>query len=135
MFGCCLRGREEWRCVWGLGHQAMLKTEPILSWARCPLCLVITAKASCLFLTNAPHLAGLSEFSESQSRITIMNGTTFGDMHASVGDFVVVRTPQSALTHTYVVSPATQLGCMVQPIAPRLPTCTAGSCTECRRQL
>lgn len=41
----------------------------------------------------------------------------------------------SALTQTYMVWPATHLGCVVKPVAPRLQTCIAGYRTEYCRQL
>ena len=53
----------------------------------------------------------------------------------SLGDFLNVSTLYSVLAQTYIVQPTAHLGSILQPIAPRLQTCTACHCNEYCRQL
>lgn len=67
-----------------------------------------------------------------QSYITYQCGYVW--RNASLGDFVIVWTSQSALMQTSMVQPTTHLGSVAWPSAPGLPTCMACYFTDCCRK-
>lgn len=50
--------------------------------------------------------------------------------NASLGDFIIVRTSQTASTQTYVIQPIAHVGCVLQSIAPGPQACTARYSTK-----